>query len=223
MTEDEQFRINKDLIRGHLLKYTREALRMLPNLDRPRILDIGCGTGVSTIEVARLSRGEVTAIDIDQTVLDRFIKRIDEAGLADRIKVMNCSLLDMTFSDESFDIIISEGSIFVIGFKRGLQEWKWLLKPNGCMIIHDEQGDVEQKLEQIAECGYKLLGYFLLDIETWRNEYFAPLEKLVSETEKKCNNDPGMVSELQIARQEIDVFRNSPENNSSVFFVIQRN
>ena len=139
----------RDRIRKRLLKYTRKAFRMLPKMDRPRILDIGCGSGVSTLELARLSRGRVIGIDIDQSALDRFTKRIKEAGLTDRIQATNCSMFDMDFPDESFDIVWAEGSIYAIGFERGLQEWKQLLKPGGSMVIHDEQGNVRKKLEQI--------------------------------------------------------------------------
>ena len=44
MIRQERFRLGKDKIRKRLLKYTRKALQMLPKVDRPRILDIGCGS-----------------------------------------------------------------------------------------------------------------------------------------------------------------------------------
>jgi len=59
MPREAEFQVNKDLVRKRLLKYTRKASRMLPQIDRPRIPDIGCGFGVSTMELARLSRGQV--------------------------------------------------------------------------------------------------------------------------------------------------------------------
>ena len=43
---------------------------MLPELAKPRILDMGCGSGIPTLELARLSRGEAIGIDIDQPALD---------------------------------------------------------------------------------------------------------------------------------------------------------
>jgi len=55
MTEEAVFQIQKDLIRERLSKYTRKAFHILPKLDKPRILDIGCGSGVPTMELARLS------------------------------------------------------------------------------------------------------------------------------------------------------------------------
>ena len=55
---------------SRIAKYTAKAFRMLPKLDNPRILDIGCGRGGPTMELARLSQGWITAVDIDQPSLD---------------------------------------------------------------------------------------------------------------------------------------------------------
>ena len=49
--------MKKDLVRKRLLKYTRKAFRMLSQMDKPRILDIGCGSGAPTLELSRLSQG----------------------------------------------------------------------------------------------------------------------------------------------------------------------
>ena len=196
---------------------------MLPKLHKPRILDIGCGSGVPTMELARLGQGEVIGIDIDQSALDKLIRKIQEAGFSNRVQAVNCSILDMAFPDESFDIIWCEGSIFAIGFERGIREWKRLLKPNRFMVIHDEKGNVQEKLEQISKCGYKLLGYFILSVDTWRTEYFAPLEKLVAKYQTNYTDDPQKLQELNQSRRELEMFKNYPECNSSVYFVIQKN
>ena len=223
MVREKRFQLRKDKIRKRLLKYTRKAFRMLPQTDKPRILDVGCGAGASTLELARLSRGEVIGIDIDQSALDKFTRKIKEAELSDRVQAVNCSIFDMNFADESFDIIWSEGSIFVIGFERGLWQWKRFIKPNGFMVIHDEKGNVKEKLEQIANCGYELLGYFILSEDTWWNEYFAPLEKLIAESQAVYTNDPNILEEIHQAQGELDMFKKNPKRNSSVCFVIKKN
>ena len=215
--------MDRDIVRARLLKYTRKAFRMLPKLDKPRILDIGCGSGVPTMELARLGQGEVIGIDIDQPALAKLNRKIKEAGFTSRVQAVNCSISDMSFPDESFDIIWSEGSIFVIGFEKGLRGWKRFLKQNGFMVIHDEKGNMEEKLEQISKCGYKLLGYFVLNQDTWRAEYFAPLEKLVTKSQTIHIDDPQALEELNQARRELEMFRNNPERNNSVYFVIQKN
>jgi ubiquinone/menaquinone biosynthesis C-methylase UbiE len=218
----EQFRTRRDEIRMRLLKYTRQAFRMLPEMDRPHILDIGCGSGIPTIELARLSLGEVVGIDIDQTALDKLAEKIEQAGLSKQVKAINRSLLDMQFDDGSFDIIWAEGSIYAIGFEKGLSEWRRLLKPGGFMVIHDEEGDVARKLKQVARCGYELIDYLILNIEVWHDEYFAPLEKLLAEFEGSPGNEPELLEELRQSKVELDMFRKEPERNSSVYFVMKK-
>jgi ubiquinone/menaquinone biosynthesis C-methylase UbiE len=220
--EEDCFQGQKDRIRKRLLKYTRKAFRMLPKLDEPRILDIGCGSGVPTMELVRLCNGKITALDIDQDMLDILSGKVEKAGLSNRVKVVNRSLFDMQLPDGSFDIIWAEGSINIISFKKGLQEWKRFLKPDGFMVVHDEKNNVREKLKQISDCGYGLLGYFELDSETWNREYFIPLEKLVDETRAKYPDVPRVVEILHDARQEIDMFKNNPERSSSVCFVMKR-
>ena len=217
------FQADKDLIRARLNKYTRKAFRMLPQMDKPRILDVGCGSGVPTLELARLSQGEVIGIDIDQPALDKFARKIKEVGLIDQVQAVNCSMFDMDFADESFDIIWSEGSIFVIGFERGLRQWKPFLKPDGFMVIHDEKGNVKEKLEQISNCSYELLGYFILSEDLWWTEYFAPLEKLIGESRTRYTDQPNILEELQQTQGELDMFKKNPEHNSSACFVIKKN
>lgn len=61
--EKEELQAYKDHLREGLVKYTRKAFKMLPKRPFPCILDIGCGSGVPTMELAKLSDGEIVAID----------------------------------------------------------------------------------------------------------------------------------------------------------------
>lgn len=72
---------------------------------------VSCGSGVPTMELARLSNGEIIGLDINQTLLDVLTRKIEKAGLSDRFKAVKCSIFDMEFPDESFDIIWAEGSL----------------------------------------------------------------------------------------------------------------
>jgi len=192
-------------------------------MNKPRILDIGCGSGVSTLELAELSNGEIIGIDIDQPALNQFNENIIKAGLTNRVQAVNCSMFNMDFPDESFDVIWSEGSIYAIGFERGLREWKRLLKRVGYMFIHDEIVNVSRKLDQISSCGYELLDHFILGKETWWTEYFAPLEQLIMESRTRQTYDPKILEELNQSQGEVDMFKKNPERNSSVCFVIKKN
>ena len=222
MTEDTTFQLDKDMIREGLGKYTRKAFHMLPKLDKPRILDVGCGSGVPTMELARLSKGQIIGLDINQPLLDRLERKIKKAGLSDRVKTVKCSILDMDFPDESLDIIWSEGSIWIIGFERGLKEWRRFLKPNGFLVVHDETGNITEKLGLVSSCGYDLLEYFILGEDTWRIEYYAPLEKRINEIRTQHADDPETLATLDHDQREIDMFKKNPGRCESVFFIIQK-
>jgi len=222
MEKDILLELNHDLLRRGINKYTTKAFQMLPELEKPRILDIGCGSGIPTLELARLSKGEIIGIDIDQSLLDKLTKKIKEAGLAERVKTMKCSLLNMKFPDESFDIIWTEGGIFVIGFEKGIKEWRRFIKPNGFLIVHDEIGEIPKKLKTISVCGYKLIEHFVIPEDIWWNEYYCPLEKRIQKLRKKYRDDPDALAILDKEQHWVDEFKKNPKYHGSVFFVMQK-
>ena len=125
------YRIEKDHIRENMNKYTIKAFKLLPKVMNPRILDIGCGTGVPTIELAKMSGGEVTGLDNNANSLNLLQKKINALGLDKQVKVINDSIFSMDFPDESFDIIWAEGSVFVMGFENSIKKWRRFLKRRG--------------------------------------------------------------------------------------------
>jgi ubiquinone/menaquinone biosynthesis C-methylase UbiE len=221
MTGDILSELREDDLRAALTKYTRKAFRMLPKLVKPRILDIGCGSGVPTIELARLSDGQIIGLDIDQSALDKLDRKIEEEGLADRVKTLKCSMFEMDFADESFDVIWAEGSISRIGFENALREWRRLLKPKGYLVIHDEMKNIKKKLGVIPGCGYDLLGYFPLREDVWWVEYYGPLEKRVEELSAKYAEDPEILRLLDRKKDEIEMVKKNPRAYCSVFFVMR--
>jgi ubiquinone/menaquinone biosynthesis C-methylase UbiE len=222
MTKNLPRELQKDLLRERFAKYTRKAFQMLPELDKPAILDIGCGTGVPTLEFARLSNGQITGLDISEPLLDELTKKIEAAGLSNRVKTVKTSLFEMDFPDESFDLIWAEGSIFVIGFEQGLKAWRRLLKPGGFLVVHDEIGNLQKKLEQISRCGYALIGHFIVSADAWWREYYEPLEKRILELRVEYTDDEEALKVLEKEQQEVDMVKRTPKQFGSVFFVMQK-
>ena len=246
MGKDIFFQIHENLPREGpgRSKYTRKAFRTLPKLNKPRILDVGCGSGVPTIELARLSQGEVIGIDINQHHLDRFSQRIKEANLSYRVRAVNRSMSAMDFPDGSFDIIWAEGSIFIIGFETGLKEWQRFLKPGGFLVVHEMVWlrpdppqemynywkntypgitTVDQNLKVIQDCGYEILGHFTLPADTWWTEYYEPLECRIQELRPKYTNNPEALLVLDREQQEIDMFKKYCSKwYRSAFFIMKK-
>ena len=148
MTNVEKFEAGKERVRARLLKFARKAFQLLPRLENPSILDVGCGSGVSTMELAKLCDCRIVAMDIDEHALDRLDAKIKKAGLSHRMRTLKRSMLDMDFPEQSFDIIWSEGSIYVVGFEKGLREWSRFLKPKGFLMVHDETGTIDEPVAQ---------------------------------------------------------------------------
>jgi len=216
------YRIEKDYIRENLNKYTRKAFKVLPKCKNPHILDIGCGSGVPTIELATISDGHVIGIDIDVTSLNLLQRKIKKTGLNNRVSVIKGSILTMDFPEESFDIIWAEGSIFVIGFENGIKKWRRFLKPNGFLVIHDENKDKNKKLGLIEKHGYTPITQFELTDNLWWLEYYTPLEQLVQEFRHKYPNDSDLSNELNKDQIEIDKCKLNSTVISSFFVIMQK-
>jgi cyclopropane fatty-acyl-phospholipid synthase-like methyltransferase len=86
-----------------LAEYLSEAIELKPGM---RILDLGCGKAVSSIFFAREFGVHVTAADlwIKPTENQR---RIDAAGVADRVTPVHAEAHALPFAQESFDAIVS--------------------------------------------------------------------------------------------------------------------
>ena len=189
MSKDLLDEINTDQFRENFIKYTRKAFHMLPELEKPRILDIGCGSGVVTIELAKLSDGEILGIDIDQSVLDTLNRKIKEEGFSNRMTSLNCSLFEIDFPNKHFNIVWTEGLQF-IDFELRLKEWKRLLTTNGFLVLHDGIKNMSHNLKLIPSYGYKLINHFSLPEDAWWTEYYYPLELRLKELRLKYNDDP---------------------------------
>lgn len=225
------------------LEYTRKAFHLLPEMDMPRILDIGCGRGIPTLELARLSRGEIIGLDTSQSDLDQLLKKIVDAGLTQRIQVVNGSMFDMNFPDESFDLIWSEGSINIIGFERGLKEWHRFIKPGRFLVVHEMtwlHSNPPQEIvdrwqstypgirtapeytSQIPNFGFVLIDHFLLPEDTWWRDYYGPLEARIAELRNKYPMDQQVQILLDKEQYEVDLFKRHSKWYGSAFYLMQK-
>jgi len=114
----------------------------------------------------------------------------------------------MNFPDETFDIIWSEGSISVLGFQKGLKEWRRFIKPHGFLVVHEGINKVPGKPDQvITQYGYDFIGQFILSADTWWTEYYAPMEKPTREPGNKYTGNPGTLTSLDQEQRETCNFK----------------
>jgi SAM-dependent methyltransferase len=161
------------------------------------IADIGCGTGSATLPLLRETNGSVVAVDFMPAFLEKLRAAAEKAGVADRLTTLEADMNFLPFTAEQFDLIWSEGAIYTIGFQRGINDWKQYLKPNGVLVVSeitwlqplvpDELRDhwqaeypevalASEKIAQLEQSGYQLLGYFPLPTDCWLEHYYQPLQ-----------------------------------------------
>ncbi len=209
-------------IRTVFLKYTRKAYQQLPHIKEPQILDIGCGSGVPAIQLAKLSEGKTIGIDIDQACIDEFNKKIKQEGLANRVKAIKLSFSEMKFPNEPFDIIWSEGVIGELHFEDELKNWRRLLKQNGYLIIHYQISAVNESLSRTPSFGYALVDTILLPPGVWWTEFYKPIEEKMCFLLQKYQSDPDASKLLKILQSEIAMVKKSPYDFDTAFFIMKK-
>ena len=209
-------------LRSVFLKYTREAFESIPSMDKPRILDIGCGTGMPTLELARLSNGEIAGIDIDQGALDKLNLNIKLQGLSGRIKVYNRSVYDTKFEDETFDIIWEEGVVHLLDLKKVLTECNRILKKlNGFMVMGEIINWVNRKIKHFPKFGFKLIKQIPWEKECWWTEYYRPLDEKINILRKKYDN-LDEIEEIKRHLMEIEMVKKDPSGFDCITNILQK-
>ena len=140
-------------------KETEKALA-LAALDRSRplkVADIGCGTGASTLVLAKQLNAQITAVDFLPEFIDILQANAKREGLDNRIDPLVCAMEDLPFSEKEYDLIWSEGAIYNMGFERGVQEWRRFLKPGGKLVVSEITWSTNDRPRELQEF--------------WANEY----------------------------------------------------
>jgi cyclopropane-fatty-acyl-phospholipid synthase len=95
------------------IDYTLRKLRLRPG---ERLLDIGCGWGALVVRAAERFGANVLGITLSRRQHEEGQRRIAEAGLGDRARVLLCDYRDLR--GERFDKIVSVGMVEHVGRER---------------------------------------------------------------------------------------------------------
>lgn len=224
---------------------TARAFHAIPDLPADaRILDIGCGSGMQTLMLARLSPGAtITATDIHQPFLDDVRMRALAAGLGDRITTVRASMDDLPFPPGSFDLIWAEGSSFIMGFCEALSSWKRLLTPGGYIALSDlvwfthtptdesrqyfaaqypAMVHEEEAGKMVRDAGYAICTDFRLPDAAWWEHFYIPLSRRLEFLKGQYPGDQEVQALLASFAEEIEVFHTHSREFGYTFFVARR-
>ncbi len=207
---------------------TRKAFYALPSFSKDaHVLDIGCGTGHQTLELARQGDFHILALDNHEPYLRELMVNAKNENLENQISVIHGDMQNLPFSEAEFDLIWSEGSIYIIGFENGLIEWKKFLKPKGFIVCtevawikndppeellefwHREYPEIKYSGENekiIARAGYELKQNFILPKNAWWDNFYHPLQKRVHDLREGYQEQEGMMIALDSVQLEIDMY-----------------
>jgi len=223
---------------------TARALQLLTELPpRPQILDIGCGPGMQTLDLAALTGGDITAVDNHAPYREALEKRIADRRLATRVRGMRGDMTALDFPPERFDLIWSEGAIYIMGFEQGLHQWRRLLKPGGYLAVSEltwlvadppeavrafwSEGypamqAVDDNLALIEACGYQLNGHFTLPAADWWQDYYNPIAAKLSTFSKTHHAVPEAQAVADMEQAEMALFRKYADVYGYVFYTMRR-
>lgn len=219
---------------------TGKALAMLDGLPpNPRIVDLGCGAGEASLVLAGATQGNVTAVDIHQPFLHQLEARAAREGLEDRITTVQADMADPPFPDGSFDLVWSEGAVYIVGFEQGLKRWRRLLRTGGFIAVSEASWlcevppreavdfwtseypamtNIEDNLAKVRSASFVPVGHFALPSKDWEN-YYGPVQDQLAVFRSE-NSDNGEAQTFADSLQrEIDVWKECGSSYGYVFYL----
>ena len=192
-----------------------------------KITDIGCGTGSSAMLLARSLNAQITAVDFLPDFVEVLKANAESEGLSKRIDPLVCSMDNLQFDNEEYDVIWSEGAIYNMGFENGINDWKRFLKPGGLLVVSEitwttndrpfeiqkhweaeypEISTASSKISILENSGYSPIAYFVLSERCWLDNYYRPLQNSFTEFLARNANNENAQAIVEAEKKEIALY-----------------
>lgn len=118
-------------------RWLRKAIKAVEKSSPVEILDVATGTADVAIAMARhLPEASVTGIDLSEGMLEIGRRKVDKAGLGDRITLSQADCLHLPFADNSFDVVtVAYGVRNFEHLLEGYKEMTRVLRKGGRLVV----------------------------------------------------------------------------------------
>jgi len=209
----------------------------------PAILDLGCGVGGQTLQLAELTSGRIVAIDSHAPSIERLKATLADHGLAQRVSAIVGDMSHPEQALEQFDLIWSEGALYNIGLRNALHVCHGMLRPGGYLAFTDavwrkENPPPEVKasfdldyptmawldddVATIKDCGFELVGHFTLPDEAWWDDFYTPMIDRIAALRGIYADDADALAILDQLAEEPELHRRYSDFYAYEFFVARR-
>jgi SAM-dependent methyltransferase len=128
-----------DLDAEVLHEYHHDVITWVGSLapDRPRIVDLGAGTGAGALALARhLPTAEVVAVDVSGEMLDHLRQRAEALGVAERVRTVQADLDQPWPALGPADVVWASASMHHMADPRqAAAQTRAMLRPGGVFVV----------------------------------------------------------------------------------------
>ena len=201
---------------------------MMANLRAgPRVVELGCGPGSGSSNLAALTAGRVTALDLHAPFAAQQAAAARRAGLAHRVDPVCADMRAAPFPPACFDLVWSEGALYSVGFREGLGICLRLATPGGYIAVSEavwtvpdppdevyrwwtaqyaDIASVDEKLTVVADTGIDVVGHFTLPRAAWWDYCYVPIRRRLDEVRLAWADDQAGLGVIAEFEGEIEMF-----------------
>jgi len=212
------------------------SLSILPL--KPRIADLGCGSGAGALLLARHYQSTVRAVDSSAVFIEELKARAKRLDIEHLIIPIQGDMAKLDWSAGSVDLLWSEGAAYNLGFEEALNIWRSFLANSGIAVISEMSwftdhapepaivywqnaypmmGTEAENIDRANRSGFRVLSTHRLPSQSWWLYYYEALYRRMYEIDITPMNQ--LV--IRETEEEMKLFETFSDFYGYTFYILQ--